>query len=61
MKITKLTCGLIAICLAGSFFLKGQAIAQQRDYHFDRTISREVLENYLSRSITMEGLLQWAG
>ena len=31
------------------------------DYRFDRTISREVLENYLSRSITMEGLLNGRG
>jgi hypothetical protein len=30
-------------------------------FHFDRTISREVLENYLSRSITMEGLLNGRG
>jgi len=28
---------------------------------FDRTISREVLENYLSRSISMEGLLNGRG
>ncbi len=28
---------------------------------FDRTISREVLENYLSRAITMEGLLNGRG
>jgi len=32
-----------------------------RDYHFDTTISRPVLENYLSRSITMEGLLNGRG
>jgi hypothetical protein len=31
------------------------------DYQFDRTISREVLENYLARSITMEGLLTGRG
>jgi hypothetical protein len=30
-------------------------------YSFDRTISRAVLENYLSRSITMEGLLNGRG
>jgi hypothetical protein len=28
-----------------------------RDYHFDRTISREVLDNYLSRSITMQNMI----
>ena len=32
-----------------------------RDYHFDGTMSREVLENYLSRSISMEGLLNGRG
>jgi hypothetical protein len=32
-----------------------------RDYAFDGSISREVLENYLSRSITMQGLLQGWG
>jgi hypothetical protein len=32
-----------------------------RDYAFDGSISREVLENYLSRSITMQGLLEGWG
>ena len=31
------------------------------DYHFDATISRAVLDNYLSRSISMEGLLNGRG
>jgi hypothetical protein len=35
--------------------------AQSVNYQFDRTISRDVLENYLSRSITMEGLLNGRG
>jgi hypothetical protein len=72
IKIVKRTCGLIAICLAGSFFLSeervlgaeassSQATAQRRDYQFDKTISREVLENYLSRSITMEGFFNGRG
>jgi hypothetical protein len=30
-------------------------------HRFDKTISREVLENYLSRAITMEGLLNGRG
>jgi hypothetical protein len=62
----------MAICLAASFSfneqkvtaaerLSAQAIAQRRNYHFDKTISREVLENYLSRSITMEGLFNGRG
>jgi len=35
--------------------------SQPRDYHFDGTISRKVLENYLARSISMEGLLNGRG
>lgn len=35
--------------------------SQSEGYRFDRTISRDVLENYLSRSITMEGLLNGRG
>ena len=31
------------------------------NYRFDSTISRQVLDNYLSRSITMEGLLNGRG
>ena len=38
-----------------------QATAKPRDYRFDRVISREVLEDYLSRSISMEGLLNGRG
>jgi hypothetical protein len=37
------------------------APSRRRDYHFDGMISRKVLENYLSRSITMEGLLNGRG
>ena len=37
------------------------APSQSRHYHFDGSISREVLENYLSRSITMEGMLNGRG
>jgi hypothetical protein len=32
-----------------------------RNYKFDRTISREVLQNYLSRSISMEGVFNGRG
>src|SRR5579864_910249 len=39
----------------------GLAVAAQPDYHFDGTISREVLENYLSRSITMTELYRAPG
>src|ERR1700743_3541093 len=37
------------------------AAAPGPDYHFDGTISRVVLENYLDRSISMEGLLNGRG
>jgi pimeloyl-ACP methyl ester carboxylesterase len=37
------------------------AYARPGGYQFDRTISREVLENYLSRSICMEGMLNGRG
>ena len=38
-----------------------QAATPPRDYRFDKTISREVLENYLSRSISMEGVFNGRG
>jgi hypothetical protein len=34
---------------------------RSRNYHFNRIISREVLDNYLSRAISMEGLLNGRG
>ena len=38
-----------------------QGIAAKRNYHFDGKISREVLENYLSRSITMTEIYRSPG
>jgi hypothetical protein len=38
-----------------------QAAIPPRDYRFDKTISREVLQNYLSRSISMEGVFNGKG
>jgi len=62
------------IVLAAGFGASGQTVpipesptastpasAPARDYHFDHTISRRVLENYLSRSITMEGVFSGRG
>ena len=46
---------------AGSIEKRTDAVAKPRNYRFDATISREVLENYLSRSISMEGLLNGGG
>ncbi|MGE5608669.1 MAG: hypothetical protein ACM359_05420 [Bacillota bacterium] len=37
------------------------AMARARDYHFDGSISRQVLDNYLSRAITMQDLLTGKG
>src|ERR1700678_3300802 len=62
----------LAICLigfAGTTRGAGQnlmpkpeaAYARAGGYQFDGTISRPVLENYLGRSITMEGLLNGRG
>jgi pimeloyl-ACP methyl ester carboxylesterase len=39
----------------------GKSPPPARDYRFDGTISRDVLDNYLSRSITMEGILNGRG
>lgn len=72
LKIFKRPCGLVAICLAAGLSfsehkvtaaetLSAPVTARSRDYHFDKTISREVLENYLSRSISMEGVFNGKG
>ena len=59
---------IAALCLFAAWFVPAlQAGAAEpvsrapRDYRFDRTISRPVLERYLSRAITMEGLLNGKG
>jgi hypothetical protein len=49
---------LFALCGFLAPYLSAEPAAK---YQFDRTISREVLENYLDRSITMEGLLNGRG
>ena len=41
--------------------LDAQLASRRRNYTFQRTISREVLDNYLSRAISMEGLLNGRG
>ena len=55
---------LLACCwLVGPRFFAAAAPSSPGPdtYRFDKTISREVLENYLSRAITMEGLLNGRG
>jgi hypothetical protein len=65
MKYYLLSClGLFtAMCLAAPAAETSVAPATGpvRDYHFDKVISREVLENYLSRSISMEGVFNGRG
>src|SRR5512140_2020849 len=55
-------CALAICCFA---FLRASAAdppaPAQEAFRFDKSISREVLENYLSRAITMEGLLNGRG
>ena len=72
LKVLKSSHGLMVMYLAVglSFNAAGAdatgtmstpAAAPARNYQFDRTISREVLENYLSRSITMQDMLNGRG
>ena len=49
-------CGIV---VAQFFLLMITTTAQ--NYHFDGTISRTVLEHYLDRTISMEGLLNGRG
>jgi CubicO group peptidase (beta-lactamase class C family) len=65
IKLIGRLCWLAPCCLAAVQWIGGvrteAAAPPLRDYHFDGNISRAVLENYLSRSITMEGLLNGRG
>ena len=65
LTLSKKVPGLvIAGCLfAGisAFSADTNSTVRPGGYQFDGTISRQVLENYLSRSITMEGLLNGRG
>jgi hypothetical protein len=49
---------LFATLAAGA---ETNSVSRPGGFQFDRTISRKVLENFLSRSITMEGLLNGRG
>ncbi|MGA2500694.1 MAG: hypothetical protein ABSH20_23395 [Tepidisphaeraceae bacterium] len=69
ITVTIVPCCLLVIgAVAGLLFSESRANAAGTPptsrpgvYAFDGTISREVLENCLSRSITMEGLLNGRG
>ena len=54
MKAGILACGIL-FCLAVNLF------SGERNYSFDGSISREVLENYLSRAVTMMDLCTGVG
>jgi hypothetical protein len=63
---TFLTSSLAAALLAlangsSSLSFASSAASPARDYHFDRAISRHVLESFLSRSITMQSLFAGRG
>lgn len=72
IKVAKTACGLMVTGLVVGSLFSGQRVnaaetpsapstTRLRDYRFDKIMSREVLENYLSRSISMEGLLNGKG
>ena len=58
----KLKCGRIGLCLC-VLLISGEVygLSGKRSYHFDGKISREVLENYLARSITMTEIYRSPG
>src|SRR5947209_10953033 len=56
-KLTLPLCLLLTLCLAD----RAPAAAPATGYRFDGTMSRQVLDNYLSRAISMEGLLNGRG
>jgi len=55
------TLAFSSLALADKAFGTPSPAHHPRSYHFDRAISRDVLTNYLSRSISMEGLLNGRG
>ena len=60
-QFLNLSLALPTLALAGQGFGRGARWRHGRDYKFNRAISREVLGNYLSRAICMEGLLNGRG
>lgn len=50
-----------ALCLPRAMAAEATPEAKADAYRFDQTISREVLEHYLSRAITMEGMRNGRG
>ncbi len=54
-------CAVLAVLVLGPMRGSSAAPAAGGAFRFERTLPRAVLENYLSRSITMEGLLNGRG
>ena len=50
-----------AQCMAAAGAPSSPVASGVGNYHFDKTMTREVLENYLSRSISMEGVFNGRG
>jgi hypothetical protein len=62
LEFMDLKCKRIGLCLCLLLIVGNiQVFSGERDYRFDGKISREVLENYLSRSITMAELARSPG
>lgn len=61
MKTSGKQLALLMLGLCIGHFRGPARAAQSPDYRFDKTISRAVLENYLSRAISMEGLFNGRG
>ena len=68
-RVSRNARGLLGVCLASVGLLAAgwtdaaetQPATRPGGFQFDRTISREVLENYLSRAITVEGVFNGRG
>jgi hypothetical protein len=64
-KILRMVWGCFAVCFISAgqqvYAIKTKVASKTIDYNFDKTMSREVLENYLSRSISMEGMFNGRG
>ena len=68
-NILRMVCGIAALCVAACVpsnstqpgHREATGMHMGENYTFDRTIPRAVLENYLQRSISMEGLLNGRG
>src|ERR1700734_3954788 len=52
---------VLMAAVVAAFCCRAATPTSSGKYQFDGTISRGILENYLSRSITMEGLLNGRG